>query len=414
MTLLALPSIVVDGLIVGITCSPNPQLYKAVRGTGERCMTSKERHEARYQRRKAKREKRRAEVEAQCGDYSDTFTFSHLYRSYKNCIKGVGWKSSTQRFKANALMNVNALYESLEQGRFKSRGFYEFDTIEGGKQRHIKSVHISERVVQRCLCDYSLIPAISRSFVYDNGACMKNKGIDFALNRLTCHLQRHWRKWGTDGYVLIFDFSKFFANINCEKLKEMVNRQPLDIKTKRLTCSLIDDFGGEGLGLGSQISQVCALSYPSAIDHFIKSKMRIKGYGRYMDDGYVIHRDKEVLQQCLEGIRRICDELGIIINEKKTMIIKLSRGMTFLKKRFFITNTGRVIRKISRETVTRMRRKLKTFKRWYEEGRMTLDDIRTSYASWKGHVVRCNSWRTLQSMDKVFEDLFGRKEVNFA
>ena len=130
MTLLALPSIVVDGLIVGITCSPNPQLYKAVRGTGERCMTSKERHEARYQRRKAKREKRRAEVEAQRGNYSDTFTFSHLYRSYKNCIKGVGWKSSTQRFKANALMNVNALYESLEQGRFKSRGFYEFDTIE--------------------------------------------------------------------------------------------------------------------------------------------------------------------------------------------------------------------------------------------------------------------------------------------
>ena len=41
--------------------------------------------------------------------------------------------------------------------------------------RHIRSVHINERVVQRCLCDYSLVPVLSRSFVYDNGASIKIK-----------------------------------------------------------------------------------------------------------------------------------------------------------------------------------------------------------------------------------------------
>ena len=69
-----------------------------------------------------------------------------------------GGKASTQRYKANALLNVVDTLDLLRSGKFKSKGFYEFDIIERGKERHIKSVHISERVVQRCLCDYSLVP----------------------------------------------------------------------------------------------------------------------------------------------------------------------------------------------------------------------------------------------------------------
>lgn len=54
--------------------------------------------------------------------------------------------------------------------------------------RHIRSIHISERVVQRTLCDKVINPTLKPSFIYDNGASTENKGIDFALNRLSCHL----------------------------------------------------------------------------------------------------------------------------------------------------------------------------------------------------------------------------------
>lgn len=109
--------------------------------------------------------------------------------------------------------NVNNALRRLQSGKYKSAGFIEFDITERGKRRHIKSVHISERVVQRCLCDFGLIPMLTKSFIYDNGACLEGKGIDFALNRLNCHLQRHYRKHGTEGYALVFDFSKFFDRI---------------------------------------------------------------------------------------------------------------------------------------------------------------------------------------------------------
>ncbi len=65
------------------------------------------------------------------------------------------------------------------------------------------------------------------------------------------------------------------------------------------------------------------------------------------------------LKQLLKEIEQICDELGLFINAKKTQIIKLSKGFTFLKIKYSLTDTGKVVQRVSRDSVTRMRRKLK-------------------------------------------------------
>ena len=246
-------------------------------------MNSTERREARYQRRKQKRLEKKQQQYAECDDFDKVFTFDNLYQAYKKCCRGVGWKASTQRYSANALLNVNDTLRLLKEGKYKSRGFYEFDIVERGKPRHIQSVHISERVVQRCLCDNALVPMFGRSFIYDNGACMERKGIDFSARRLVCHLQHHYRKHGTDGYALVFDFSKYFDTIRHEPLKQIVDRVFNDPRIAGLVKQFIDDFGDVGLGLGSQISQVSALMYPNALDHYVKEVLRVKHYGRYMD-----------------------------------------------------------------------------------------------------------------------------------
>lgn len=370
-------------------------------------MNSNERREARYQRRKAEREKRKAATELIYGDYNEVFTFEHLYAAYKDCCKGVGWKASTQRYKANALLNVVDTLDLLRSGKFKSKGFYEFDIIERGKERHIKSVHISERVVQRCLCDYSLVPIFSNSFIYDNGACMKDKGIDFAVNRLIVHLQRHYRKHGNNGYALVFDFSKYFDSINHEKLKSIIDGSYPDKRLAAFIKRLVDDFGGEkGLGLGSQISQVSALRFPNRLDHYVKEVLHLKGYGRYMDDGYMLHHSKEHLQKCLADLREICACLGIRLNEKKTQIVKLSRGITFLKRRFILTETGKVIVIPARKGIVKERRKLKKLKIKFNAGEREFFDIKQSYNSWRGHIKHCNAKRTLKRMDRLFYELF--------
>lgn len=347
-----------------------------------------------------------------CFDFKKVFTYTHLWKSYKNCKKGVNWKASTHKFTTNAPLNVFRLFIALQTGKFKSPGFYEFDIYERGKHRHIKSVRIEERVVQRCLCDYCIVPVLARTFIYDSGATLKDKGYDFAIDRVRTHLQRHYRKHGAEGYVLLFDFSKFFDNISHEQIKSILSSHFRDQRILNLIFHFIDAFGDKGLGLGSQISQVLALAAADKLDHFIKEQLRIKGYVRYMDDGWLLHESKEFLQECLEQIKAKCREDGLILNEKKTHIVKLSRGFTFLKVKYFVTDSGKVIRKISRESVTRERRKLKKLKTRLDCNLIQMEDILQSYNSWDGHASRFDSYNTRRSMRNTFNILFLRSNKN--
>lgn len=382
-------------------------------------MTSEERREARYQRRVQKRQARRLALSKSCGDFEDVFSYDNLYQSGHICCRGVAWKSSTQMYRFNLVTNTAATRRALLNGTYKSRCFIEFDLYDRGKMRHIRSIHISERVVQRTLCDKAVNPCLKPSFIYDNGASTQNKGITFALNRLTCHLQRHYRKHGNEGYVLLFDFSDYFAKAQHWPVRMGLERRIHDERTRALANECLDNFGPIGYGLGSQISQTAALMLPNRLDHFIKEQLQIKGYARYMDDGCLIHPSKAYLQKCLARMKEICDSLGIILNTKKTKIKRLTDGFKFLQVRFKLLETGKVLRKMSYESIKKMRRKLKKFRRWNAEGRTViiggkeihkefpLSDICKAYESWRGHMRHGNSFHAVERMDLYFKKLFG-------
>ena len=369
-------------------------------------MTSTERREARYRRRVAARQAKKDNRTAGADRFDQVFSYQNLYRSYRCCRRGVSWKASVQKYTANAPLNVYQTWKRLQQGKYKSPGFYEFDLYERGKARHIRSTVIGERVVQRCLCDNALVPMLGRTFIYDNGASMEKKGYDFALNRITRHLREHYRKYGNQGYVLLFDFSKFFDNVSHEVVKAELRRQFSDERILSLTEHFIDMFGDKGMGLGSQISQVLALVSANRLDHYIKEVLRIRGYARYMDDGYLIHPSKAYLQKCLAGIRAMCARLGIVLNEKKTQIVKLSHGFTWLKVRFYLTESGKVVRKIYKRSITVMRRKLKKLAAKLAAGKVSIADVAATWQSWRSYAARFDAWHTVQNMAALYDRLF--------
>lgn len=344
-------------------------------------------------------------------DFESVFSYENLYNSYKCCRRGVAWKASVQKYITQAPLNVYKTHSELMANKFKTPGFFEFDLFERGKKRHIRSTVIGERVVQRCLCDNALIPALQRTFVFDNGASMKGKGYTFAVNRITEHLHRHYRKYGQEGYILIFDFSKFFDNVSHQLVKKIIRNEITDERIRKLSDHFIDAFGDKGLGLGSQVSQVLSLASANRLDHFIKEVLRIKENARYMDDGYLIHPSKEYLQKCLKEINSICDSLGIVLNKKKTQIIKLSHGFTWLKIRFFLTKTGKVIRKIYKHSVTVQRRKLKKLRIKLDKGKIEFADIAQSFQSWKAYASNFNAYYTIKNMENLYNQLF-YKEIN--
>lgn len=368
-------------------------------------MTSEERHEARYQRRKRKRRLIELRRSYSAGGFEKAFSYWNLYTAARRCYSGVGWKSSVQMYRAAVVPELWNARDALMCGKYRSRGFVEFDITDRGKKRHIRSVHISERTVQKCLCTQVVNPLFKRALIYDNPASTEGKGIHFAVRRLECHLQRHFRKYGTNGYALLFDFSKYFDNAQHGPIFAELDRRIHDERLREQAKYFIRQFGPVGMGLGSEISQTSALMLPNRMDHYIKEQLRIKGYARYMDDGYLLHPSKEYLQRCLKEIQRICGELGIILNPKKTRIVPIRRGFRFLKIKFTLKPTGKVVKKLARQSVIRMARKLKTFLRWVKEGKITAVDMNTSYQSWKGYAMHCGAWHTIRRMDKLFNKL---------
>jgi len=373
-------------------------------------MTSKERHEARYQRRVVARETKRQQKLSQYDNFGLVTNVDNLYNSFNKCKIGVSWKESIQRYEANALKNVLETRRKLLAGESIQSGFVEFTLRERGKIRHIKSVHISERVVQKCLCDEILVPILTNSLIYDNGASVKNKGTHFAIRRFITHLSKYYRhnNFSNEGYIMMIDFSKYFDNIDHETLFEMLDKNIKNSYVRQLARNLITVFGeGKSLGLGSQVSQVCAIFYPDMLDHFIKEKLGIEGYGRYMDDLYLIHKSKEYLKYCLTEIQKICEKLKIKINMKKTRIEKLSHGIEFLKGKYRLLPSGKVLRRPGKATTKRMRRKLIKFKELIDSGKMNYQDLRIAYQSWRGNYKRrFNAYYSIRYMDKLYNELF--------
>lgn len=167
------------------------------------------------------------------------------------------------------------------------------------------------------------------------------------------------------------------------------------------------DNAGRSVGIGSQISQVAGIFYPTRIDNYCKIVRSVKYYGRYMDDTYIIHNDKQYLRELLHDIQLICDDLGIIINKKKTQIIKLSNGFTFLKMRYLITDTGKIIVIPCKASITRERRKLRKLKGKLDAGKIAYSDIAGQYKSWRGNLTKYNAYKSVRHTDALYKSLFG-------
>lgn len=364
---------------------------------------------------------------------------NNLWESYKRCQKASGWKESTQRFGINLLKNLCVLRRELQSGEYRQQQGSEFTTREHGHLRVIRALTVPDMTVQHALCNFILIPTLKKYLIHDNGASLKGKGISFTRRRFEEHLHSFYRKHGKDGYILKIDFRKFFDNIRHDKLVEAYQKyfeyaistliQTL-LESYEIDVSYSDDediidkvFNAleyekipdnektgqrmmrKSIGIGAPISQISGIFFPLVIDNYCKNVKQCKYYDVYMDDRIIIHHDKQFLKDLLEDIKQISERIGLHINTNKTQIIKLSHGFTFLKTRYILTDTGKLIKRIPKDVIVRQRRKIKSLARFVREGSMTKKDFVEQYKSWRGDKKHYNAYHTLKSMDKLFFDL---------
>lgn len=292
---------------------------------------------------------------------------------------------------------------------------------ERGKKRNITTNIMVDKTVNHLLCDEVLSPAISPFLIYDNGASQKNKGVAFSRKRLETHLHKYYREHkSNDGYILLMDFSGYYASIPYKKCLQIMNNllRNVENEEKAMTMWILQNiFQGfsiesnrdRGINIGSQPSQNIGIAYPSRIDNYIKIVKGCKYYGRYTDDSYIIHESKEFLNEVLDGVLKIAEKLELVINPRKTYITKLSQTFKFLQLKYSLTETGRIIRRINPKAITRQRRKLKAYKRLLDNNRLTYKEIENIFKGWMASNYKNMSQQQITNMSQLYYDLF--KEV---
>lgn len=337
-------------------------------------------------------------------------TLDKLIDAFRDCSKISSWKESTQRYKMNLVQNVIELQNDLRDGTYVVNPTTDFDLNERGKVRHIQAPAMRDRIVQKVLCKEILIPQLTKPLIYDNYASLKNRGTSFARKRINVQLQR-FLKEHKDGYVLQIDIKSYFDSVDHSILKEMVHKQ---IKESDEIIDLIDyvidtsSDSNKGLNLGSEAPQIFAIYYLNPLDTYIKTVKGIKYYGRYMDDVFIFSESKQELRKLLKEIEDILAKLRLQINRKKTHIVKLSHGFTFMQIKYSVDD-GKVIKRMSHSKIVRERRRLKKHKKLIDKGVVDLEYVHNCYMSWRNNVIkehnRCK--KTITTLDNLFHRLFG-------
>jgi len=362
-----------------------------------------------------------------------------LYESFRKASKGSNWKPDVQRFEMTWLLGITDIQQELKDKAYEFDKVKEFILHERGKIRAISSETIEDRIVEHALCDEKLVPAVQRFLIYDNGASLENKGIDFTRKRLVRHLQNYYRKNGSnEGYILLIDFTKYYDNVQHEKLYRQFKKYVFDdyslwlfseiLKDSRVDVSYMTDeeyvrcmtqvfnsleyrkldksvltrdkFMSKHLDIGKQSAQISGVTYRTPIDNYVKIVKGLHEYGAYMDDSYAIHESKAYLENLLKDIIKIADEYGITINRKKTRIVKLSSYWRFLQIQYSLTETGKIIKKINPKRLSTMRHRMKAV-----APKVTKTEFTNWYKSWFKGNYKIMSKLQRENMDKLFNEL---------
>lgn len=233
--------------------------------------------------------------------FDEMCEFEVLYNAFLAARRGKRSKYSAAQYEANVLQLTERLSYILRTRKYVPRKFEVFYVREP-KLRLVQAPAFVDKVVQHALVDNILYEAITHSFILDNYASQRNKGTHYGLSRLRSAMLSYFRsrkgkdeeyrrlnglpykpmsEWDyADGWVLKCDVRKFFASIDHDLVKQKLRERVEDDRVFELMCTYIDT--SDGLPLGYQTSQLLALMFLDSFDHFVKERLRIRYYGRYM------------------------------------------------------------------------------------------------------------------------------------
>lgn len=357
--------------------------------------------------------------------YDEILDFERVKNVFKLVKNNCRNKRDIYKFNLNLNQNIINILDLLEKEKYVFN-HYRIFLITEPKYRLIMSECVEDKLVNHLISRYILYPSIEKSLIDTNVATRKNKGSQYAFDKIIKYINK-LKKIDEEVYVLKIDIKKYFYNIDhkiclkllSEKIKDekvlnvmdqildstnniYVNKEIKFVKEQEISrikklCitekekeSKIKEISSiplyninKGLPIGNMTSQILAVFYLNNIDHFIKEQLKFKYYIRYMDDLIIFDTNKSRLKEDYVKIINKINEYNLEIN-RKSNLYRMSHGFSFLGYTYKLKDNKLIIR-YKNTTIRRITRRLQKLKEH------DYDKYLKSKASYKGFFIKSNT-----------------------
>lgn len=147
--------------------------------------------------------------------------FNDINDAYLKIRKAIRNKKKLYLFEKNYYSNCNKLVDKINNNNYIFSNYHIF-TIKEKKIRLIMSSTLEDKIVNHVICKKILLP-LDKYLIDSNVATRKDKGTSYARKLLDKYLINIKNKSSTF-YILKFDFSKYFYNINHKVLLKKLSK----------------------------------------------------------------------------------------------------------------------------------------------------------------------------------------------
>lgn len=332
--------------------------------------------------------------------YQKICDYQNLKFAFKKAKKGKTSKSYVIEFEKNFIKNLMNLRNELIFHTYKPKPIKTF-ILREPKTRKISKSAFRDRVVHHTLC-IIIEPIFDKTFIYDSYANRKGKGVHSALKRFDKFKRKASKNNTRNCYVLKADIRHYFDTVDQNILIKIISRKIKDKRVIWLIREILRNHkskkAGEGMPLGNLTSQFFANVYLNELDQFIKHKLRVKYYIRYVDDFAILHSSKKIIEKYKEKVNKFLKtKLKVELHPDKSKIIPLYKGINLLGFKVFYYH-----KLLKKSNLKKFRKKLVVFKKRYKKGLIDGKEILESVNGWFSYAKHGDTYKLRK---EIFEDI---------
>lgn len=288
-----------------------------------------------------------------------------LFKAYYDARKHKRDTINVLIFEKNFESNLFELCEEILERKYEPRPSICF-VVEKPVKREVFAADFRDRIIHHFIYNY-ISPLFEKRFINDSYSCRKGKGIHYGVKRADGFVRKCSLNYTRDCYILKIDVKGYFMSINKKILyqkvrEELVNKAAVCDFDLPLVMYLLErtifcdptvgcrrrgkreDWTGIprskslfhiqrdcGLPIGNLTSQLFGNVYMNAFDNFVKHELKMKYYGRYVDDMIFVHEDKEYLKSVLVKAKEfLWEDARLTIHPNKIYLQHYTKGVGFI------------------------------------------------------------------------------------